>query len=229
MRFAGWTQPARTNLIGIPFGVICSFDRATASLYLPGRILVHRSAEGRKGSSMSELEGWDNFYVILGSAAAGLTGLTFVIIALLSDARRPNPAGMSGYITPTIVHFGTVLGLSAFLSVPHQTILSVSVGFGATGIGTLIYTGIIAKNVHRFGTDYVPVIEDWVWHVILPTLAYGALLVMAFLIWGHPQQSVYGIAASLTLLLFIGIHNAWDVAVSVTVSKQKDRPPPPAA
>ena len=27
-------------------------------------------------------EGWDNFYVILESAAAGLIGLTFVVIAL---------------------------------------------------------------------------------------------------------------------------------------------------
>jgi len=39
---------------------------------------------------------------------AGLIGLTFVVIALLSDARRANPAGMQGYITRTIVHFGTV-------------------------------------------------------------------------------------------------------------------------
>jgi hypothetical protein len=35
---------------------------------------------------------------------------------------------------------------------------------------------------------------------------------------------MYGIAASLTLLLFIGIHNAWDVAVSVTVQRKKDDP-----
>ena len=40
---------------------------------------------------MSPLEGSDNFYVILGSAAAALLGLTFVIIALLSE-RRANPA-----------------------------------------------------------------------------------------------------------------------------------------
>ena len=43
------------------------------------------------GLSMKLLEGWDNFYVILGSAAAGLIGLTFVVIALLSDVRRANP------------------------------------------------------------------------------------------------------------------------------------------
>jgi hypothetical protein len=33
---------------------------------------------------------------------------------------------------------------------------------------------------------------------------------------------MYGIAAALLLLLFVGIHNSWDVAVSVTVQKKKD-------
>jgi hypothetical protein len=173
---------------------------------------------------MSLLDGWDNFYVILGSAAAGLMGLTFVIIALLSDRRRAHPSGMSGYITPTIVHFGTVLALSAFLSMPHQNMTSLSLGLGVTGIGTLTYTAVIVANIRRFASDYAPVLEDWLWHAILPTAVYGSLFAMAFFIWRQPQQTMYGIAASLTLLLFIGIHNAWDVAVSVTVERKKDDP-----
>lgn len=171
---------------------------------------------------MKLLEGWDNFYVILGSAAAGLIGLTFVVIALLSDARRANPAGIKGYITPTIVHFGTVFAFAAFISVPNQTVASLSVGLGIGGIGTLIYTAVIATNVRRFATQYAPVIEDWVWHVILPTLDYAMLLAAAFLIWYKVQLTLYCIGAALALLLFIGIHNALDVAVSVTVQKQKD-------
>ncbi len=175
---------------------------------------------------MKILEGWDNFYVILGSAAAGLIGLTFVVIALLSDTRRAHPAGMRGYITPTIVHFGIVLALAAYMSVPHQTVLSLSAGLGICGMGTVIYTAVIANNVRRFATQYVPVVEDWVWHVILPTLDYATLLAMAFLIWYRPPLALYCIAAALTLLLFIGIHNAFDVAVSVAIGKQKDNDRP---
>jgi hypothetical protein len=170
------------------------------------------------------LEGWDNFYVILGSAAAGLMGLTFVVIALLADRRGGHPSGTSGYISPTIVHFGTVLALSAFLSVPHQNLTSLSLGLGVTGIGTLIYTWVIVANIRRFASNYAPVLEDWIWHAILPTAIYGSLFAMAFFIWRAPQQTMYGIAACLTLLLFIGIHNAWDVAVSVTVHMKKDDP-----
>ncbi len=171
---------------------------------------------------MPILEGWDNFYVILGSAAAGLLGLTFVVIALLSDARRANAAGLSGYITPTIVHFGTVLGLACFLSVPRQNVLSLSIGFGSVALALLIYTGVIAASMRRFAKDYVPVPEDWIWHVLLPAFVYGTLLAMAFLLWRQPRQSMYGIASSLVLLLFVGIHNSWDVAVSVTMQKKKD-------
>jgi hypothetical protein len=168
------------------------------------------------------LEGWDNFYVILGSAAAGLLGLTFVVIALISEARRATSAGTSGYITPTVVHFGTVLGLSCFLSMPHQNVTSLSIGFGLVAVGLLIYTGVITANMRRFAKNYAPVLEDWIWHVLLPAIVYCTLLTMAFLLWRQPRQSMYGIASALTLLLFVGIHNSWDVAVSITMQKKKE-------
>ena len=96
------------------------------------------------------------------------------------------------------------------MSVPNQTVRSLSVGFAIGGIGALIYTAVIANNIRRFAPDYAPVTEDWVWHVILPTFDYAALLAMAFLIWYRLQLALYCIAAALTLLLFIGIHNALD-------------------
>jgi hypothetical protein len=180
--------------------------------------LTQKTAGGR----MKILEGWDNFYVILGSAAAGLIGLTFVVIALVSDAPRAHPAGMQGYIKPTIVHFGTVFALSAYMSIPHQTIVSLSAGLAICGTGGVVYAAVIANGLHRFAAQYVPVVEDWVWHVILPTLDYAMLLGVGCLIWYRMQLALYCVAAALTLLLFIGIHNAFDVAVSVTAQKQKD-------
>jgi hypothetical protein len=170
---------------------------------------------------MSPLEGWDNFYVILGSAAAALLGITFVVITLISE-RRANLHAVSGYITPTVVHFGTVLGLSCFVSVPHQSVIGLSLGFGSAAIGLLIYTGIITANMRRFATDYVPVPEDWIWHVLLPAVIYCVFLAMAFLLWRQPRYSMYGIAAALVLLLFVGVHNSWDVAISITAQKKKD-------
>ena len=79
---------------------------------------------------MTPLEGWENFYVIVGSSAGGLTGLTFVVIALVGDANRIRPTGIGAFVTPTIVHFGGVLALAAFMTMPHQGVLTLSVGLG---------------------------------------------------------------------------------------------------
>ena len=165
---------------------------------------------------------WANFYVITGSAAAGLTGLTFVVIALSAEAKRVNLRGLRTFVTPTIVHFGAVLALAGYLSMPHQGVLSLSLGFGLAGFAGLIYVAGIAVSIGRIASEYVPVHEDWIWNVVLPAMVYGALLAMALLIWRRPEVSMYGVAAVSLLLMFIGIHNAWDIAVWNSVRKQDD-------
>jgi hypothetical protein len=168
------------------------------------------------------LADWTNFYVITGSAAAGLTGLTFVVIALAADTRSVSLVGLRAFVSPTIVHFCAVLALSAFLSMPHLTAMGLSIGFGVAGIAGVSYVGVIAARMKLAARKYIPVLEDWLGNAILPALAYGAVLVMAFTVLEHPQASLYGVAVVLLLLLFIGIHNAWDVAVWNTTKKAQD-------
>ena len=169
----------------------------------------------------SLLAGWENFYVITGSAAGGLTGLTFVVIALIVDARGVAPSGLRAFVTPTIVHFAGVLALSAYLSMPHQHVITLSLGFGVAGAAGLIYGAVIAANMHGH-PDYNPVREDWVFNVIVPTLLSGCLLAMAVLVWHRPTQTLYVVAALLLILLFIGIRNAWDIAVWVTLHRRRE-------
>jgi len=172
----------------------------------------------------SLLAEWDNFYVITGSAAAGLTGLTFVVIALSADAKRASMAGLRAYVTPTIVHFGAVLALAAYLSMPHHSVLSLSLGFGLAGAAGLVYVAAVAHGIRRIASDYSPVHEDWIWNAVLPAIVYGALLGIAILIWRLPEQCMYGAAVVSVLLMFIGIHNAWDIAVWNTVRKKDESP-----
>jgi hypothetical protein len=165
------------------------------------------------------LEGWDNFYVIVGSAAAGLTGLTFVVIALVRDATGVRPAGLRAFVSPTIVHFCGVLALAAYMSMPHQRLLTLSCGLQAGGIAGMIYGLYIARNMPGQGSPYVPVAEDWAWNVILPTFVYATLFGLGILIWRHPEPTLFGVAALSLFLLFIGIHNAWDIAVWMATKK----------
>jgi hypothetical protein len=168
------------------------------------------------------ITGWDNFYVMIGSAAGALLGLTFVVIALVADNKRANPRGLRTFISPTIGHFCTVLALAGFMLVPGQTRVTLSIGFGLVGTVGLIYSLVTGLHMHRMPVSYVPVIEDWLWHVLFPLLTYASLLLIADLIWHAPKVSFYAIAGALTLFLFIGIHNAWDVATSISLRKQDD-------
>jgi hypothetical protein len=172
----------------------------------------------------SPLAGWDNFYVIAGSSAAGLTGLTFVVITLAADAHRVSVSGLRTFVTPTIVHFGAVLALAAFLSMPGQNVLSLSLGFGVMGVAGLSYVAVIIAGIRRLAADYVPVRDDWIWNAILPAMVYGTLVATAGLVWWRPQQSLYGAAAAVVVLMIIGIHNAWDIAIWNSIRKQQDPP-----
>jgi hypothetical protein len=173
---------------------------------------------------VAPLNDWENFYVITGSAAAGLTGLTFVVIALVKEAQRVDNRGLRAFVTPTIVHFSTVLGLAAFLCMPRLTVFGASLGLGGAGVLGLVYVVIIAADFQKLGS-YIPVREDWIWNAILPGLAYGALLGMAFLIWRRPVAALYAVAAASMLILFVGIHNAWDIAVWMSQHKKDEKQP----
>jgi hypothetical protein len=168
------------------------------------------------------LANWGNFYVIVGSAAAGLTGLTFVVIALVSDAHPINAAGTRVFLTPTIVHFTAVILTAAYVSVPGQGPESLSVGFTGAGLAGVLYVTAIFVTMRHLGAAYVPVPEDWIWNVFLPALAYLTLCGVGIRCWRWPAQALYGVAGVSLLLLIIGIHNAWDVAVhSVMQLKNK--------
>ena len=83
---------------------------------------------------MPELAEWDSFYVIVGSAAGGLIGLQFVVLTLIA-AKPPPRAEEAGaaFATPTIVHFGTVLFLSAALRAPWHTLIPIATLWGLVG------------------------------------------------------------------------------------------------
>ena len=72
---------------------------------------------------------------------------------------------------------------------------------------------------------YLPVLEDWIWNVILPALCFGVLLIMALLFPIRSKPCLYGVAAAIMVLMIVGIHNAWDIAVWNSVNRQNEADP----
>jgi hypothetical protein len=170
---------------------------------------------------MTAFAEWENFYVIVGSSAGALIGLQFVVMTLIADKQSaPSEALGSALATPTIVHFGAVLLLSALVSAPWHGIATATVLWALVGLGGITYVAIVARRV-RAQTEYKPVFEDWLFHVLLPFAAYATLAVSAFAAFSHVREALFGVGAAALLLLFVGIHNAWDsVAYHVLVRKR---------
>ena len=81
----------------------------------------------------SVLSTWQSFYVIIGSSAAALIGIQFVVITLIANMRRPATAdSISAFGTPTVVHLASALFVSAIMSVPWPSLFPVSITVAMT-------------------------------------------------------------------------------------------------
>jgi hypothetical protein len=175
------------------------------------------------------LSEWTNFYVIVGSSAGALIGLQFVVIALLAD--RPRGPGQaqagSAFATPNIVHFSTVLLLSAALSAPWHAVGAAAVLWGIVGLLGMVYQLITIRRM-RIQTAYQPVLEDWLFYAVFPLAAYLMLAAAAGLARLHARGALVGVAAGALLLMFGAIHNAWDAAsYHIFVGRTRSEPTDP--
>jgi hypothetical protein len=172
---------------------------------------------------MPALAGWENFYVSVGSSAGALIGLQFVVITLIAETPnvRDVERASNAFATPTIVHFGAVLVLSAVISAPWHGIAAAAILWGVLGLVGVIYVLIVARRM-RVQTAYSPQFEDRLFHVLLPFAAYATLAGSALAARSNIGGALFGVGSAALLLLFIGIHNAWDaVTYHVFVNKQR--------
>jgi len=159
---------------------------------------------------------WENFYIIVGSSAGALTGLQFVVMALVTDSRTPTDSTtIDTFGTPTVVHFCAVLLVSALLSSPWPALSQAAVAIGICGVAGVIYGIIVIRRARRV-TTYKPEMEDWIFHCVLPLFAYAALLVSGATLAFRPVPALFEVALFSLILLFVGIHNAWDTVTYVT-------------
>jgi len=99
-------------------------------------------------AARASLAAWESFYVIMGSSAGALTGLQFVVIALVADSKTGGSSPeIAAFGTPTVVHFCVALLVSAILSAPWPALHTVAIALGACGIGGTAYVAVDRKSV----------------------------------------------------------------------------------
>ncbi len=170
------------------------------------------------------LASWNSYYVMIGSSTAALTGLMFVVITLASGREQTASAeGISTFSTPTVVHFSCVLFTAASMAAPFRSLVPIALLTGAVGAFGLIVSIRIAVRTARL-QNYRADGEDWMWHVVLPIVAYAVVTLAALTLRAAASPSLFATAAAMTLLIFIGIHNAWDVVTFLATVRPDDDP-----
>ncbi|HET8842967.1 MAG TPA: hypothetical protein VFN35_16000 [Ktedonobacteraceae bacterium] len=182
-----------------------------------------------QGAAASLLATWQTFYVIIGTAAATLTGLMFVVITLVARIQSrmsASAAGIATFSTPSVVHFCVALLIAVLLNAPWQDLWNTSLLLGLCGLAGIFYIAIVVRRARRM-TTYQPVLEDWLWHTVFPLLSYTTFVFTAIMLLIHPISALFVTAAGTILLLFIGIHNAWDNVTYITLElfQQESRNP----
>jgi len=82
-----------------------------------------------------QLTAWESFYVIVGSSGAALIGVQFVVIALIANRRTLATAeAIRAFATPTVVHLGAGLLVSAIMSAPWPSPLPASVALALAAL-----------------------------------------------------------------------------------------------
>ncbi len=157
---------------------------------------------------------WESFYFMIGSAAAGLIGLLFVVETLTSSYDRSIALkGAKLYLTPTVLHFSIVFTVSAVSVAP-----GLSTHVGAVLIGGAALVGLSSAVRASIGLrGGIPGVEEpphwsdfWLYGVA-PTVFYLPLVGAAAGIWVQAAWAPFAAAAALLAILLLGIRHAWDL------------------
>jgi hypothetical protein len=70
---------------------------------------------------------------------------------------------------------------------------------------------------------YKPEMEDWIFHCALPLIAYATLLVSGATLTYRHVPALFGVAVFTLILLFVGIHNAWDTVTYITIALRQQK------
>jgi hypothetical protein len=172
-------------------------------------------------------EGWDGYFVLLGTAAGGLIGLLFVVASLTGNIERSRALWAAGiYMTPIAVHFAFVLSISAITQVPRlsppQTAVLIG-GFALLGLSAAVRSCLGITETRKGPNP--PHWSDFWGYGAAPAAIYVLALGLAAAIAARAEWAVQALAALLLILLLLAIRNAWDL---ITWMAPGGTPPPPA-
>lgn len=170
-------------------------------------------------------QGWDNFYYMTGSAAAGLIGLLFVVVTLTQGRERSQALrGVSIYMTPTVLNFAVVLATSTVTTAPGlaDPVMAAVLGLGVlVGLGNALWACVAIRALTP-GSEPPHWSDFWLYGAA-PAAIYLGLLATDIALWIQADWAVDAMAGLLLALLLFGIRNAWDLVTWMAPQRNSGR------
>jgi hypothetical protein len=171
------------------------------------------------------LQGWQNFYLLTGTAAATLTGLMFVAVTFGSSlVTRETAQSARAFLDPTYMHFVQVLLMACVVIIP---------AIGPTFLGGLLVlvallrlSGLVTvfrryREAHRRAGDIE--LSDWTMAIVLPLACHLVLLATGVAFVRREPVALLGLAAVTLGLLLVGIQGAWELLVWMALAVSERR------
>ncbi len=174
-------------------------------------------------------EGWDNFFVLIGTAAGGLIGLLFVVITLTSGLDRDRALRASGvYMTPNVVHFAVTLVAAALVLAPRISAHVDALILGGAALAGFAHAVRTCLGVAAFAREAgnPPHWSDLPLYGLAPGLIYLLLLGDAATIWLGAAFAPFALAALQMILMLLAIRNAWDLITWIAARGPETTTPP---
>jgi hypothetical protein len=169
------------------------------------------------------LEGWHDFYVLVGTGASALTGLLFVIVSLGPHvAERQKLKGVRAYVSPVATHFVYVLVVSAVMLAPELPVPFLGALLAAAGVGGIVYSAW--TRAHELWRKSELSILDWIWFIALPYGCFTLLLLSGIGMYVDSPRALYGVGSFAVLMIVVGIRNAWDLVLWVAQQRRPEEP-----
>lgn len=172
-------------------------------------------------SLVQALREWQNFYFMIGTASATLVGLMFVAVSLGADLpHASDESSVSTFVTPMLVHFGSVLVIAAIMLVPTLRQISLGIALLVTGLLFTLYSGRVSLQFIRHPGSAGYNRTDWKWYVIFPVLGDLLIVLVALLILlSGSIDALNLLAVASVILLLDSVRNTWDLMLWIARSR----------
>lgn len=168
--------------------------------------------------------GWSNFYFLIGSAAAGLIGLMFVVVTLTAGGDRSRSLrGAAIYLTPTIFHFAAVFSISAISQVPGISTSEMAAFMFVIALAGLACCLRSAHGILRAPEGFgAPHWSDFWLYAGAPASLYLVLALTAVGLGAQWPWAPKTMAALVLILVLLAIRNAWDTITWIAPQRGGD-------